>query len=225
MSKVRITDEIFQVGGGPLTAAEDAAVYLICVDGHAALVDAGCGGETDRLLANVRSCGVMPEQVEYLLLTHCHFDHAGGAADLAARLPCQVVAHEMDAEFLERGDNVVTAADWYDSVMQPVRVGRRLSGPREEILLGNRVVEAIHTPGHTPGSVVFLMESGGQKVLFGQDVHGPLAADFHSNREDYHRSLHRLISLGADILCEGHFGVYRGRKRVAEFIEQFLREF
>ena len=38
-----ITGEIDQVGGGKLTAPEDAAIYLINFNGHAALVDAGCG--------------------------------------------------------------------------------------------------------------------------------------------------------------------------------------
>jgi glyoxylase-like metal-dependent hydrolase (beta-lactamase superfamily II) len=59
-------------------------------------------------------------------------------------------------------------------------------------------------------------------VLFGQDVHGPLNATLRSNREDYERSLEFMISLSADILCEGHFGVYRSQERVREFIESFL---
>jgi hypothetical protein len=58
MSKVKVTDEIYQVGGGPLTEPEDAAIYLIDFDGHAALVDAGCGYSYESLLANVRACGV-----------------------------------------------------------------------------------------------------------------------------------------------------------------------
>ena len=44
---MRITDEVFQVGGPQLTAPQDAAIYLICCDGRAALIDAGSGRATD----------------------------------------------------------------------------------------------------------------------------------------------------------------------------------
>jgi glyoxylase-like metal-dependent hydrolase (beta-lactamase superfamily II) len=222
MSKVKITDEIFQVGGGPLSEPEDAAVYLINFDGHAALVDAGCGFSNERLLANVRACGVSHKQIELLLLTHSHFDHAGGAAALRTFLHCRTIAHELDAGYLEKGDNEVTAANWYDSIIEPCIVDHKLAGPRETILLGDKPIEAIHTPGHTRGSLVYLTESEGLKILFGQDVHGPLDASFHSNRKDYLQSLKLLLTLDADILCEGHYGVYRGKREVKEFICQFL---
>ena len=44
MKRTKITEEIFQVGGGGYTSPQDAAVYLVAWDGRAALVDAGCGG-------------------------------------------------------------------------------------------------------------------------------------------------------------------------------------
>jgi len=218
----KITSEIFQVGGSVYTSPEDAAIYLINYGGHAALVDAGCGHAHERLLRNVRDCGVSPEQIEYLLITHCHFDHTGGVSLLKEQLRCTVVAHELEAEYLEQGDDEVTAASWYDASIRPFTVDRRLSGAQEEISLGGRSIKAIHVPGHSPGSVVYLTESEGQKVLFAQDVHGPLAPSLLSDRKEYLHSLKLLISLEADILCEGHYGVYRGKKGVAKFISSFL---
>jgi glyoxylase-like metal-dependent hydrolase (beta-lactamase superfamily II) len=219
---VQITTEIFQVGGRQFTSPEDAAIYLINFDGHAALVDAGGGGAQERLLANLRACGVAPGQVEYLLITHCHYDHAGGAQALQEALHCRVVAHALEAPFLEQGDQVVTAATWYGARLQPLVVDHKIAGAGETIVLGGRNIQAIHTPGHSPGSMVYLTDSGGLKVLFAQDVHGPLHPDLKSNREDYRRSLELLLSLEADILCEGHYGVYQGKKKVAAFIRQFL---
>lgn len=222
MSKVRVTDEIYQVGGGPLTEPEDAAIYLINFGGHAALVDAGCGFSNDRLLANIRACSVRPDQIELLLITHCHFDHTGGVASLRKLLDCQTVAHQQDAKFLEDGDNTATAANWYGSTIEPFVVDRKIALPQETICLGERTIDAIHIPGHSPGSLAYLTESQGLKVLFGQDVHGPIDASFHSNRKDYEKSLRLLLTLEADILCEGHYGIYRGKCEVAEFIRQFL---
>jgi len=219
---MKITDEIFQVGGSGLSSPEDAAVYLICFDGHAALVDAGCGYASDRLLSNIRSHGILPEQTEYLLLTHCHFDHTGGAAFLREHLGCRVVMHESDARFLEEGNSSVTAASWYGACIKSCTVDRKISGNREDILLEKRSIQAIHIPGHSPGSLAFLTESCGLKVLFGQDVHGPLAPALLSDENHYRQSLELLLSLEADILCEGHYGVFRGKETVAKFIRSFL---
>lgn len=219
---VRITDEIFQVGGSTLTAPEDAAIYLVVFDGHAALVDGGGGRGTGRLLANIAAAGVAPEAVEYLLITHCHFDHTGGAAELRRRLGCKVVMHELDATFLETGDAEVTAASWYGAALEPCPVDVRISGTGQEIPLGGRVLTAIHIPGHSPGSVAFTASSGGQKVVFGQDVHGPLHPSLLSNPADYRASLGRLLELESDVLCEGHYGIIRGPAEVAAFIRSFM---
>jgi glyoxylase-like metal-dependent hydrolase (beta-lactamase superfamily II) len=219
---MEITSEIFQVGGGSFTAPEDAAIYLIKFGEEAALVDSGCGNGTERLLANIGKSGTDLSSIKYLLITHCHFDHTGGAAALKKKMDIEIVAHELDAKYLETGDSVVTAANWYGSRLKPFRVDRKLKGPREEISLGGREIAAIHVPGHSPGSVVYLTESDGKKVLFAQDVHGPLDPGFLSNRKDYVNSLNMLLQIGADILCEGHFGVYRGKGEVTAFIRQFL---
>ena len=217
-----ITNEIFQVGGGRLTSFSDAAIYLINFGGHAALVDAGCGYSQDTVVENIVASGVGIEEIEYLLITHCHYDHTGGAKGLKDLTRCQVIAHELEAQFLERGDNTVTGARWYGATLDPFLIDRRLSLQREEIYLGGRQIEAIHTPGHSPGSVVYLTESQGLKVLFGQDVHGPLDASLLSNKKDYLRSLELLLSLEADILCEGHYGIYKGRSEIEDFIRSFM---
>jgi len=223
MGPYKITKEIHQVGGGQLTSPEDAAVYLMNINGHAALVDAGCGGSTNKLIKNIRECNVETGQIEYILITHCHFDHTGGVKGLKEKLPgCVAVAHELDALYLEQGDNTVTAARWYGARIEPFTVERKLTGSEEEIILGERVIRAIHIPGHSPGSAVYLVESEGRKILFGQDVHGPIEPAIKSDRAAYRRSLELLLTLEADILCEGHYGIFDGKEEVADFIRSFL---
>ncbi len=219
---MKITSEIFQVGGEGFTSIQDAAIFLINIGGHAVLVDSGCGFQENQLMANIKSLGISPKEIKLLLLTHCHFDHTGGAESLRGKLKCKVMAHELDAQFIELGDNEVTAAKWYDASMKPTRVDRKLKGARETIAVGSCEIQAFHIPGHSPGSVAYLLESDEQKVLFGQDIHGPLHPSLLSNRDDYINSLTFLISLEADILCEGHFGVIKGRKEVEAFIKSYL---
>ena len=218
-----ITREIFQVGGDGLTAAGDGAIYLINFGGNAALVDAGCGHAQKRLFKNIRACGVEPDQIQYLLITHCHFDHTGGIAGVREWCGCRVVAHELDARFLEEGNDTVTGAKWYGSTLEPLKIDMKLTGHCNEIELGEGLIHAIHVPGHSPGSLVYLTESEGLRVLFAQDVHGPIDEEILlSNPEDYRRSLNLMISLEPDILCEGHLGIYRGRHEAADFIKSFL---
>lgn len=73
--KMEIIKNLWQVGGGSLTAPEDAAVYLVRFGKQAALIDSGCGSAHGRLVENIFA--VLAEGVEiiYLLLTHCHYDH------------------------------------------------------------------------------------------------------------------------------------------------------
>jgi glyoxylase-like metal-dependent hydrolase (beta-lactamase superfamily II) len=56
-------------------------------------------------------------------------------------------------------------------------------------------------------------------VLFGQDVHGPFSPAFGSDLDAWRRSIEGLLALNADILCEGHFGIFRP----AAAVEKFLR--
>ncbi len=217
-----ITGEIFQVGGNGFTTPEDGAIYLIRIQGHAALVDAGCGTSIEKLFRNIHGVGTPADAIERLLITHCHYDHTGGIRAVRERTDCMVVMHELDARFLEEGDHTVTGAAWYGGSMPPTRVEVKLTKGREFLELAGRNIEAIHVPGHSPGSLVYLMESEGLRVLFGQDVHGPIHSSLLSNRDDYVRSLRLLISLQADILCEGHYGVFKGKGKVEDFISSFL---
>ena len=60
-------------------------------------------------------------------------------------------------------------------------------------------------------------------MLFGQDVHGPIHPALLSDEEQYQESLEMLLSLDADLLLEGHFGIFRTKEDVREFIRSFMR--
>jgi glyoxylase-like metal-dependent hydrolase (beta-lactamase superfamily II) len=219
---VKIVEDLWQVGGEGLSAPGDAAVYLVRFGPQVALVDAGCGPGHQRLVDNVSACLPPGAAVTHLLLTHCHFDHSGGAAALREHYGCRIIAHAKDAVFLEAGDDRVTAAAWYGARMRPLTVDHWITVSRETIAVGDGMLTAHHCPGHSPGSLVFTARREGLTVLFGQDVHGPLHPSLLSDREQYRQSLQYLLELEADILCEGHFGVHRGRVTVKNFIRRYL---
>jgi glyoxylase-like metal-dependent hydrolase (beta-lactamase superfamily II) len=221
---MEIMDNLWQVGGAEFTSVEDAAIYLIRFGAKAALIDAGGGSGHDNLVTNISEVLPPGTEIEYLFLTHCHYDHTGGAAAVKDQYGCRIVAHELDAAYLEDGDSTVTAATWYGSRMNPLKIDHKIKNAKETFQVGSGELTAYHCPGHSPGSVVYLAELVSERILFGQDVHGPLDASFLSNRDDYKRSLKSMIELNADILCEGHFGIYQGKNEVSQFIRTYLQD-
>jgi len=215
----RIKNNLWQVGGRGLTDPADAAIYLVRFGAKAALIDAGTGRDHPQLRRNIAECLEPNVQLEYLLLTHCHFDHTGGARAVRDEYGCPIVAHELDAMYLESGDNRVTGAAWYGARLEPFAVDIRLQGEESTLAIGNGHVKAIHCPGHSPGSLAYTTEIDGQLVLFGQDIHGPIHSDLLSNEQQYLASLERLLNLKADLLLEGHFGVFETKQEVRQFIE------
>ncbi len=219
---MNITSHIYQVGGSEESHMSDASIYLISNENEAALIDAGIGHGHDKVLKNIKDNGVDPSAIKYLFLTHCHYDHTGGAESIRVATGCKFVAHELDAVYLEEGNSQVTAASWYGDSIKPISVDIKVNAKEMDFKVGGLQLKMYHTPGHSPGSCVFTTISDDKLVLFGQDVHGPLNRVILSNRDDYLESLEFMISLDADILCEGHFGVFYGKEIVREFIESYL---
>ncbi|MEJ2285781.1 MAG: MBL fold metallo-hydrolase [Desulfobacterales bacterium] len=221
---MEIMENLWQVGGAEFTSVEDAAIYLIRFGNKAALIDAGCGSAHNDLVNNISEVLPSDVEIEYLFLTHCHYDHTGGAAAVRDQYGCKIVAHALDAAYLEEGNSTVTAASWYGARMIPLQIDIKIRDRETAFQIGDNKMVAHHCPGHSPGSVVYLAELNSTLVLFGQDVHGPLDASFLSNREDYLRSLKFMLGLDADILCEGHFGIYQGKNEINRFIQTYLEE-
>ena len=119
---MKIMENLWQVGGAEFTSVEDAAIYLIRFGEKAALIDAGCGGGHDHLVNNISEVFPSDVEIEYLFLTHCHYDHTGGAEAVRNHYGCKLVAHELDADYLENGDSTVTAASWYGARMKPLKI-------------------------------------------------------------------------------------------------------
>jgi glyoxylase-like metal-dependent hydrolase (beta-lactamase superfamily II) len=217
-----VTKDIYCIGGSGISDGSDGAIYLLRSKNEAALIDAGTGYGHQRVMLNMKKAGVDPRGVRYIFLTHCHYDHTGGAGQLRQETGALVVAHRDDAVFLKSGDPQVTAAVWYRASLAPLSIDIAVEESERDFAVGELSVVMHHAPGHSPGSVVLTTRSEEKLVLFGQDVHGPLHPVLKSNREQYQRSLEYLLSLRADILCEGHFGIIHGKDEVADFIESYL---
>ncbi len=219
---IRIKNNLWQVGGRGLTDSADAGVYLVRFGDRAALIDAGSGRDHPQLKKNIDKCLQPDVQLEYLLLTHCHFDHTGGAKAVRDDYGCRIVAHELDAIYLESGDSNVTGAALSGASFEPFAVDIKLQGQESTLTINGGTVTAIHCPGHSPGSVVYTTNIDGELILFGQDIHGPIRSELLSDEKEYLASLEKLLKLRADVLLEGHFGIIETKQEVQDFIEDWI---
>lgn len=218
----QVVEGVYRVGGAGLSHSADCLVYALDL-GVPVLVDCGAGPGWPAIREQMRGVGLDPAHLHTLLLTHAHVDHIGAGTAVVAESGCRVVAHEADAPAIESGDPAYTAASWYGMTLPPLSVDHRVRGEGEVLRFPAGELRLQRTPGHTPGSMVAWLETGEGTVLFGQDIHGPFDAAFDSDIERWRESMEQLLDAGADVLCEGHYGVHRGRARVRAFIEEQLR--
>ena len=224
MKPYEIMKDIFIVGGPEITDGRDGCIYLLNL-GELVLIDTGAGWSVDQIIGNIKKLGLDPKNLTKIILTHCHIDHIGGVPEIKKRFGSKLYIHKLDAPPLETGDQVLTAASWYQTTFPPTPVDVKFNLPEETLTIDEQKIVCLHTPGHTPGSICIYLDKDGKRILFGQDLHGPLLEEFGSNIEDYGRSTKKLLDLDADILCEGHFGIFRPKDMVKKYILRYLRDY
>ncbi|WP_029711377.1 MBL fold metallo-hydrolase [Serratia fonticola] len=156
--------------------------FLVNTGTHLVLVDAGtsqCFGPTlGAIKNNLRAAGYQPEQVDMILLTHLHPDHACGITDQgkAAFPNATVYASKADGDYwlskemaLKAPKNAQPMFKMAQDAVAPYAEQGKLKfySPGEQLLPG---LEVIATPGHTPGHTSYLFSSGGQKLLLWGDI-------------------------------------------------------
>jgi glyoxylase-like metal-dependent hydrolase (beta-lactamase superfamily II) len=170
--------------------------YLLWHGRRGVIVDPG--DEAERILAEVRRIGFMPEAI---LLTHAHFDHVGAVAPLVETLGLLVYLHPLDLELYRKAPQ--SAARWGLSLPQPPEP---VVGLEEgQTLNFGFALKVLFVPGHSPGHVAFL----GQGHLFGGDVlfRGGIGRyDLPgSNPQDLMKSLKALMELPPEtVVWPGH---------------------
>ena len=135
------------------------AAYLIEDNGRAAFVDSGCYLSVPTLLATLDAKDIKREDVDYILLTHIHLDHAGGAGELIKHLPnAKIYVHERGAQHLIDPSKLRAGViQVYGELFFKQFLGDLIPTPEnrvfiakdgDEITLGNRTLAFIDTPGH-----------------------------------------------------------------------------
>lgn len=216
-----------------------ASIHFMIDSGAAAVIDTGTNYSVPRTLEALARKNIAPEQVEYVILTHIHLDHAGGAGELMARCPnATLTVHPRGARHMADPSKLWAATmEVYGPNKAREVYGEILPIPKEriietshdaEITLGERTLRFIDTPGHARHHVCIVDSKSGH--VFAGDTFGisyreldqdgrnfiiPTSSPVQFDPEPYHRSIDLIASYKPDRVYLTHFSQVHDAPRLA----------
>jgi len=222
------------------------AAYLIVERGRAAFIDCGTNHSQPRLLAALAQAGLSAENVDWLILTHVHLDHAGGAGELMARLPnAKLVVHPRGARHMVDPSKLWAGATAvYGEAEMQRSYGRLKPVPAERVVeapdghavdLAGRILRCLDTPGHARHHNAILDERSG--CIFSGDTFGlsyrefdteqgpfiiPTTSPVQFDPEALHASIRRLVALEPPAIHPTHFGPVADVRRLGDDLHETI---
>lgn len=211
---MQIEENIFLLDG----AGIDSNVYVI----NNVMIDTGSGMYLEETLDQMKKYDIPKKQVKKIILTHEHFDHTGAAKKMKKKLNAKLVAYEK-----AKINDKTSLASEFETEFDTPEIDERVE-EGDIINAGDFKFEVLHTPGHSPGSIVLwdkdkkLLVSGDLIFLDGFGRFDLLGG----NEEKIKKSLQRIKKLGQiNALLPGH-GTPQTKNNIYEkgAIENILSE-
>ena len=222
-----------------------ACCYLVQSGDEAAFIDTGTRNSVPLLLQVLEAKGLRPEQVRWVMPTHVHLDHAGGAGALMQLLPkAQLLVHERGAahmiapQKLQAGSLAVYGQERYQAAfgdLVPVPEQRVVIAREGDLInLGSRVLQIVDTPGHARHH--YVVWDSTSRGLFCGDSFGvsypelndglqrfvfPPTTPVQFDPDAWHTTIDRLAGFDAQHVFLTHFGRH---DRVAEFARELHQQ-
>ncbi len=198
-------------------------VFLITAPTGHVLIDTGVPGDAQLIETNIRHLGFNLRDIKWILNSHAHSDHAGGIAQLAHDTDAQVIASAADTPLLERGGD--DDPQYGDRFPFPAVHVALTVADGESLHLGDLVLTAHATPGHTKGNTTWTwMSCESKHCLHMVDV-GSLSAPsfklignpkYPNIVKDFDHSFAVVGALACDIPLAPHPGMVDFWERVAK---------
>ena len=206
-----------------------AAIHMIVDDGHVAFVDTGSNDSLPNVLEALNKLGLGREAVDYVILTHIHLDHAGGAGTLMREFPnAKLVVHPRGSRHMAEpsklvaGVTAVYGAEYVENVygdILPIPADRIIDAHEGLILqLGGRELLCIDTPGHAKHHIC-VVDHKSYSIFTGDmfglsyrefDVDGrqfilPTTSPTQFDAAEMHASIDRLMSYAPKAMYLTHY--------------------
>ncbi len=213
----RIAGNLWYVGASDITS------FLLTSDEGHVLIDGGFVETAPQILANIATLGFRVEDVKVLLSTHAHYDHAGGLNAIRRATGARLLASRGDTPLLSRGGR--DDPQFGDRYPFERTYPDGMIADRERVTVGDIVMTAHVTPGHTPGCTTWetTVRDGAKRldVVIVCSVSIPRPYRLTGNPRypdaagDYRRSFARLHELKPDIFAGSHGGFFELKEKIA----------
>lgn len=233
---MKLLKDFYQVAGTSVSHRFDATAYLIRDEKGYFLIDCGTPEGYAQIVENVRSLCIDPAGIHTILATHGHYDHVGAANLWRNNFGCRLLIHELDREQVERGDSERTSASLLYGVEAEPTVVDGVLADGDVFPVAGGTLEVMHTPGHTRGSVSFVLTRGGESVLIAGDaIWGGFSRKIGSDEQLWRESLNRIVARHYDYYTFGHIGpqlladadrrLLDAKKQFANYYNPWFRRF
>ena len=219
--------------------ATQVSTHFLVSDDLTALTDTGISAVHSQLKSEIDAAFFEGQTLNYLLITHSHFDHVGGVPLLRRAFPkIELVVSKETAELLRNRDNLEQTFEKNRACAEAMRapfdislddwcaafVPERVLGDGDIVKLGEDVeVKVISTPGHTVDACAYMIRPDGaiygSESLGGYQGRDRVSPCFLQNYHDYVYSLDRISGLDVSIVGLPHAGALTG-----ELARKFLME-
>jgi hydroxyacylglutathione hydrolase len=225
------------------------AIHLIVESGRAAIIESGVNSSVARVLDALAQKGLRPADVDYLILTHIHLDHAGGAGLLMSKLPnARLTVHPRGAAHMVNPAKLIGSAEQVYGVdnmralygeILPVEAGRIIETPHESsVSLAGRRLQFFDTPGHARHHVCVQDEKTGH--VFTGDTFGLSYREFDRNGRQFilptsspvqfdpaaaHRSADLITGLRPEAAYVTHYSQVREIGRLGDDLHRLLNAY
>ncbi len=223
-----------------------AAVHLMVEGERAAIIDTGTNHSVPLVLEAMRRKGLRPEQVDFVILTHVHLDHAGGAGLFMQTFPnATLTVHPRGARHMGDSGKLIAGTiavygeeptrEMYGDIV-PVPSERILETPHaSSIRLSGRELQFLDTPGHARHHVAILDTKSGH--VFAGDVFGlsyremdqggrqfivPTSSPAQFDPEPYHHSIDLIMRLRPEAVYVTHYGQIRDIQAKGEVLHRLV---
>jgi glyoxylase-like metal-dependent hydrolase (beta-lactamase superfamily II) len=237
--KMLLLPSVLLVGSGSngifLTDFYDCNVYLIDCNSELVLIDSGAGYDIHDLVQQIELANPYRKKISWILLTHAHADHSGGASQLKELYKCKIAAPINEAAFIQNGNeheiglDLAREAGIYpdDFCFHPCNIDLTLS-PHTKLEIGDVCFSILSAAGHSNGGVCFYIHKDNKNILFAGDLltsEGKISLQNIPgvNLTSYRESILELQNLSVDCFFPGHgcFALKNGHIHIAPAIAAF----
>jgi glyoxylase-like metal-dependent hydrolase (beta-lactamase superfamily II) len=243
MSNVKeIAERVYSIDDCLYSIPRAGSVYFLAEE-KKALIDTGPATSLETVLKGIKSLGFESEDVDYIIITHIHLDHSGGAGSIIRHMPrAKVVAHYRAVKHLidpsklivSAGDAQGTATIRRNGEVLALDSGRIIPAHEgDSLVLGKRqVLTLLETPGHAPHELC-IRDSRNNGVFVGDavghyiedlDVMVPVTPPPSFDLELYMQTLARLKQMAPSAIYFAHSDVGRDSRYLLELAADKLKE-